>query len=552
MGSDRHVLEISLHGPMRLRWSSGAEVAGLGAKQMALIAMLTRGAGMSRSRAWLVANLWGRVDQRLGRSSLRQALSAMRQRLGDDFDRVFDLRADIVSLRAEAIRLIGGPEDGDFLEGLDLAEEGFEDWLRDQRLSPPPAQARGPGAPSPGATISPHPRIAVLPVAGFCLPREIEGMGDFFAQELIRALSRLHLLDVISHLSSRSVAAENVDLALIRERLSVDYVVSGTLRMAGGRPLLTIDCHDCEHGTHLWDGRFSIPADAQFDREEGLVAEVAGEILRSILTRPAHLGAHRPLPDVATHRLLMSGISLTYSVGRRQFAQAHDILTELARRAPTHSVPQAWFAQWRLLKIYQGWSEDPAADRRLAEAHILRGLDLNPSCALTLAMEGNVRTVLQADFAAAAESFAAAQAVNASSALASTLRSVLHTFLGDGATAVSLAERSMTLSPCDPRSHFFNALHAAAYLVNRDYERAVDLAEASLRLSPHHISALRSKIIGLSLAGERDAARAAAADLMRIAPGTSVAGYLAQHPAKQTGVAEIWADALGRAGVPPT
>ncbi len=546
------VLEISLYGPMRLRWTSGDEVEGLGSKQLALIAMLTQAPEMSRSRAWLISNLWGRVDQRLGRSSLRQALSTLRQKFGPDFDAIFDLKTDRVSLRPDVIRLQGGPEDGDFLEGMDVAEEGFEDWLRDQRNAPPPAKAiLAEVEPEAPAATALHPRIAVLPLAAFGLSEGLDGIGDFFAQELIRALSRLHLLDVISHLSSRVVAAEAVDLPQIRQRLSVDYVVTGTVRSVGGRPLLTIDCHDCEHGTHLWDGRFSIPEDALFDSEDGLVSEVAGEVLRSILTQPIQLGGHRPLPDVATHRLLMSGISLMYSVGERQFAQAQDRLTEVARRAPRHSIPHAWFAQWRLLKIYQGWSDDPDADRHLAEDHIARGLDLNPNCALTLAMDGNVKTVLNADFTSAAESFSAALAVNNSSALTSTFKSVLHTFLGEGDKAVSLAERSMILSPYDPRSHFFDALHSAAFLVEGNYDRAVELADASLKLSPHHISALRSKIIGLSLGGQRDAAQVAAAELMRIAPGTTVAGYLAAHPAKETGVAGTWAEALGNAGVPP-
>jgi len=549
--SDRELLEIRLYGPIRLRWSAGEAVVGLGAKQLALIAMLTRAPGMTRSRSWLIDNLWGRVDQRLGRSSLRQALSTLRQKFGANFERVFDIDADTVALRPEVVRVLGSPADGDFLEGIDLAEEGFEDWLRDQRLAPGPMPARpalAEDARGPGVAL--HPRLAVLPLATFGLSPGLEGMGDFFAQELIRAVSRLQLLDVISHLSSRVVAAETADLADIRARLSVDYVVSGMIRMAGGRLMVTIDCHDCEDGTHLWDGRFSIPEDSYFDSEEGLVREVAGEVLRSILTQPVQLGAHRPLPDVATHRLLMSGISLTFSVSERQFAQAQDRLAELARRAPNHSAPQAWSAQWRLLKIYQGWSEDPVADRRQAEEHIRRGLDLNPSCALTHAVDGNVKTVLMADFDAAAESFASAQAINNSSPLTSTFRSVLHTFLGEGAAAVTLAERSTILSPFDPRRHFFDALHAAAYLVHGDYDRAVDLAEASLKLSPHHVSAHRSRVVGLSLAGDGDRARRAAQDLMKRAPDMTVSGYLAAHPARETGVAEIWAAALHEAGIP--
>jgi hypothetical protein len=37
---------------------------------------------------------------------------------------------------------------------------------------------------------------------------------------------------------------------------------------------------------------------------------------------------------------------------------------------------------------------------------------------------------------------------------------------------------------------------------------------------------------------------------MKRAPDMTVSGYLAAHPARETGVAEIWAAALHEAGIP--
>lgn len=544
---EKTTLQIRLYGPMRLHWNDGQAVQGLGAKQKALIAMVAKAPDMSRSRARLIADLWGRVDQRLGRSSLRQALSAMRQKMGPAFDLVFEVGPDLVGLRPEAVDLLGDASTGEFLEGMDIAEEGFEDWLRSQR-SALPAEVAPPQIAPMVDTL--HPRIAVLPLSGFSLPPELDGVGDYCAQELIRALSRLHLLDVISHLSSRVVGSETIDLAQIRDRLQVDYVVNGTVRVMGGRLVLNVDCHDCHSGTHLWDGRYSLPEEALFADSGGLLSEIAGEVLQTILSQPLDISRLRPLPSVATHRLLMSAISLMYSVAERPFAQAQERLVEVARRAPEHSVPRAWFAQWHLLKIYQGWSDDPKADRGLAEDHIARGLDMNPGCALTLAMDGNVKTVLNADFHAAADSFSGALMANHSSAVTCSFKSVLHTFLGEGDAAIAEAERSMVLSPCDPRRHFFDTLHSAAYLVGGSYDRAVELAEASLRVSPRHVSAQRSRIVGLDLSGRQVEARAAAQELMRLTPDMTVSSYLASHPARGTGVAEAWAEALGRSGIP--
>ena len=543
---------ISLYGPIRISWSDTGRIRGLGAKHLALIALLAASPNMLRTRTWLIDKLWGRSDQRLGRSSLRQALTTIRQTLGHRFDDLFLVEADQIGLNTELVEIEGGPELGEFLEGFDIAEEGFEDWLREQRLSAPDVRPAKPLPRKEAAATEEEvmPVLAVLPFTFYGEGGAWDGLGDFFAQEITRMLSRSQLINLISHLSSRKIDAREIDLEEIRGKLNTNFVVAGSIRDVGGRLMVHVDCLDSTSGAQLWTERFLVPEGAVFDPNSGLVAEVAAEIIRTLLMSAAELSAGRPLPDLPAHRLLMSAVSLMYRISELEFKAANDRLRELEDRAPLHSVPQAWAAQWRLLRIYQGWSDDPAADRAEANAHLKKGLDLNPSCSLCLAMDGNVKTVLESDFQAAAQRFASAIAANHNSALTCTFKSVLHTFKGEAEDAVQMAERSMLLSPLDPRKHFFDALHASAFLVGGRYDEAVALADASLKLSPHHISAHRSKVVGLSLAERTDEAREAAADLLRLVPDMTISEYLKNHPARDTGVAEFFANAMGDAGIP--
>ncbi len=543
-------LKIKLYGPFTLTWSGKERVTGLGAKHLAIIAILAASPDMVRTRAWIIDNIWGRVDQRLGRSSLRQALTTIRQKLGDRFDDVFLVEADRVGLKSENIQLQGDPSQGDFLEGLDIAEEGFEDWLRDQRLSDAPVVPVKEKHDAPVPVVEVRPIVAVLPFVLYGESSQWDGLGDFFAQEITRMLSKSQLMNLISHLSSRKIDARVVDLNYIRSKLSADFVVAGSIRDVGGRLMLHVDCLDSDTGEQIWTERFLVPVEAVFDQECVLVAEVAAEIVRVLLVSASDFTAIRPLPDLPAHRLLMSAVSLMYRISDKQFGAAKDRLAELMVRAPRHSVPFAWSAQWHLLRIYQGWSDDPDQDRMIANDRLSRGLDLNPSCPLCLAMDGNVKTVLEADFSSARDRFASAMAVNGNSALTCTLKGVLHTFQGEAKEAVAMAERSMLLSPLDPRKHFFDALHASAYLVGGEYERAVTLADSSLQLSPGHISAHRSKVVGLSLGGQSEEARKAAQELLRLAPSMTLSHYRKTHPAKGTGIADFFADAMSEAGIP--
>lgn len=474
----------------------------------------------------------------------------MRQKIGPGFETVLSIEADRISLASEAFKIRGGPELGEYLEGIDIAEEGFEDWLREMRMAAPPVAS----APEPSKTLRTGdrviPTISVLPLQIVGDDHALVGMGDFIAQEIIRTVARSHMVNVISHLSSRSFGGAQISLPDIQAALNTDFIVSGYIRLFGERLVFSIDLTDGMSGQHVWNEQFSVPMSAVFEPNAELFREIASEIIRSILSQSLDLGMFKPLPDLASHQLLMSAITLMFSVTAGPFSVARDRLNELATRVKHHSIASAWSAQWHLLNIYQGWSDDPAHSLQSAKHDLNRGLDANPNCGICLAIDGNVKTVLEADFAAAKQAFERSRSVNGNSALACSLMCVLHTFLGEGEEAMSLADRSIYLSPRDPRKHFFDALHAGACLVAQDYGRAIEFANASLDKSPNHISAHRAKIVGLMRMGKLDEARSAGQSLIQLAPATTVSGYLNNHPARHTGVALDWADALREAGIP--
>ena len=121
-------------------------------KAKALLAVISLDPGRPWPRPKLAAMLWGRSGEGHARTSLRQTLSLIRKAVPED--RVPWLRADgdAIALNAESAavdvatfeRLAGladadaldraaGLYQGDLLDGLDLNEEGFEEWLGAER-----------------------------------------------------------------------------------------------------------------------------------------------------------------------------------------------------------------------------------------------------------------------------------------------------------------------------------------------------------------------------------------------------------------------------------
>ncbi len=116
------------------------------------------------------------------------------------------------------MQFVGHPGQGLFLEGLEIRETGFQQWLAGIRANPTQLDglfclsSRGDG-------VSILPIVAVLPFRAVGGDAADATVGDWMAEEMCRSLSRSRLLAVISHLSAREFASIGIDIAAVRTKL---------------------------------------------------------------------------------------------------------------------------------------------------------------------------------------------------------------------------------------------------------------------------------------------------------------------------------------------
>src|SRR5262249_27637221 len=91
-----------------------------------------------------------------------------------------------------------------------------------------------------------------------------------------------------------------------------------------------------------------------------------------------------------------------------------------------------------------------------------------------------------------------------------------------------------------------------AYLVDAQYERAIECALRSLRENRTYTHAYRLLIMALALTGREDEAQTSARRLLELEPGLSVASFRRRYPGSDSRHADVLCDALPRAGVPPS
>ena len=138
--SRRIKISISVLGPFQVRDGDGQLLPLKGAKNQALLAMLALSPDMTRPRRWLEDKLWSTFGPEQASANLRQALSKLRSALGvsagllvaDRSSVSLDPRGVIVDLLEEVV-----PEDDrvELLQGIDVRDPEFEDWLRQERAA---------------------------------------------------------------------------------------------------------------------------------------------------------------------------------------------------------------------------------------------------------------------------------------------------------------------------------------------------------------------------------------------------------------------------------
>jgi tetratricopeptide (TPR) repeat protein len=284
--------------------------------------------------------------------------------------------------------------------------------------------------------------------------------------------------------------------------------------------------------------------------KDPLIDRVVTEVSAAVMARELQRAQSQALPTLESYTLMMGAIALMHRLSLQDFDRARQMLETLTDRAPRRAVPQAWLAKWHVFRVWQGWSDDPKNDSQLALDCTKRALDADPQCSLALAIDGLVHTNLLKKLDVAQERYDLALRVNPNDSLAWLLKGTLHAFKGEGKAAMKGTQRALKLSPLDPHRFFYDALAATAALSAGRYERAIGLAQHSLRANRTHASTLRALAIAQWQLGREEDARKTVQDLMRVEPTLTVTKYLERFPGSAYETGKIWSSALRNAGVP--
>jgi TolB-like protein len=390
-------------------------------------------------------------------------------------------------------------------------------------------------------------RVGVLPFLAHNSEKE-ENLAFSLSQEIAAALARFRWFDVIAPMSLRpSPSTRFIDEHQLR-RMNLDYVVDGTLSGNGKCIQISVRLMDlAEHARPVWGDCFELPVGELHRLNELVTSRIVGRIDPVILfiegqpKRREHYGATG---------LLLLAIPLIFSMERRRYEEAGQLIGRALEIEPDNAMVAAWAAHWHLFYGGQGWSQNIERTRAIAQDYALRAMKLDPDNAEALGIYAHICSIVNKDFDSALHYFDRSLRLNPNLAFIWALSAVTYCYIGEPNVALQRLERYRELAPFDPYFSHFEGIFTVAYTFKGDYERAILTGRRVVRGNPDFVAGYKPLIASLGHLGRGDEAKPYVDKLLTLEPSFTVERFGQIYPFKKEKDRRRYMQGLRLAGVP--
>lgn len=551
---------MRLSGPFRVVLPDGATTAPPGKRARAILAMLALSPDGVRSRAWLQDKLWSDRDGDHGAASLRQEISTLRRFLRE-------AGIDIVSADRETVRIDLGavrvetPRDGDgasgqeLLEGLDIRDEEFEDWLREERSrwraraeddrEPAPEAPRGKGQTGhvlPDALASPaRPVLGVVAEYGARCDAAEETAADLILDLAARTLLSFEAVDIIDYRGARDAGAR------LDETKGPDWLLRVAASAHGDA--LRISASLCAAGASrvAWTHTEGFTVAALYENDNVALGAFVNRIVYIVLDQIMN---PRSLGDEDRHHGARLALGAIYQIFRLRDADLDAADRMLARAYEID--PRGAYLGWRVFINVTRVGErrtmrDPASDARMRDM-MGRALDAGPFNALTLALCALSHGFVFREYDCALDLADRAVAANPLHAIACDIRALTLGYMGELELGYRDALRARALGGPPPYQYCIDTTCCILATLSGRFAEAVRHGERAMARQPGYTPTLRYTAASLGHLGRTAEAGAILTRLRGFEPDFTV-GMLRDRDYPVAGVLGAAVIEKGLAGV---
>ncbi len=511
---------VRVWGALDLRSEEGVSLRPKVRKSCALLAVLALSDGHRQTRKWLQSLLWSGSDEARGAGSLRQELARLKKILGNAIqsDNI-DIWLEPSHFNFDHLDSTALPAGAELLQGIDVPDEAFEDWLREQRQ----VHAHEPEAVAP---VTPAPVRKAYREGGRCLvvfECDTKGSLDanvaamFFSEQLYQKLTHYDVFSCIGHdtlsdwsdVSGKGQSTIVVRIAAIANR---DEVCLG-VQIDNGR-----------FGPRLGYQSVVLPIGMMRLRDSAalgrLVVQTTDVLLDSLEADPLASGTMQQATILANEAR-----KLTFKLDRESLAQADRFLARAYELDPRGQYV-GWRAFLRNTAFFQHRTTDIFDETFGAEELSLEAMAMAPDDAMVQAFSSQLEYVNQGNLVEPMIRARRAVELDPTDPLARALLSNALTVNGRVAEGFEVALQSVSLAAGSPYEYYFHHFACMAATAAGDYQTALAHARESVSYMPDFVSPRRYEVALAQQLGDEPGVRHAVRAMQRTEPTFTIRSLL--------------------------
>ncbi|MCU0826385.1 MAG: tetratricopeptide repeat protein [Tabrizicola sp.] len=503
---------IRLVGVFEVRDDSGRDCTPRGAKARAILAMLCQTPDRRRARRWLEARLWSDRGAEQASGSLRQALMEIRKALGAEADcleadrdtvRLSGVATDLERDQAAAVQALQSGRE--FLEGIDIIDQAFEDWLREERQRVEGAL----GILRPETGRQPIASVARLPFV-IRLGTLPEGVGSFAGKAMADAIARL--LSEFAHIDIYGSGGAEVPADLPREGLDL-HVEAAEIQ---DRVHVLVSLSSAGNGQVIWNQRATVPGGEADQIWAGDLPALVFQAADAALSHFPRLRECQDGPGRA-NALIATAVNEMFSYNADRLREADRILAEAGEIASSARI-FAWRCLVRQIMYVERTEPDPARLVAEIDEYARKALERSKANPLVLSLVGMARVMVDENPDAGAILARDALALSPYNAHSHAAQAGALMRFGDNLGALAAARRGVEIAARTAHVHWWEATSGLAALRSGSHVAAIAHFESAHYRAPGFRAAMRNLLFLYLAAGERAKASRVYRALLRLEP----------------------------------
>jgi TolB-like protein len=344
-----------------------------------------------------------------------------------------------------------------------------------------------------------RPSIAVLPFTNMSGDPEQEYFADGITEDIITELSRFRELIVVSRASSFAFRGQATPIAEIAKKLTVQYVVEGSIRKSRNRVRITTQLIDANNDKHIWAEHYDRELEDIFEVQDDVVHRVTSTLVGRLEHEREERAQRQSKNELKAYDIYLRGREHFFNWSPNENRKAAELLEAAVEIEPNYAAALALLSEVYQRDWLNGWSLDPQKDLMESFRLAAKAVELDDDDSRTHTSMGLVYLFCN-ELGRAKHHFETALRLNPNDTRVLVYCSRHAVFDGKPERGVEMIQRALQLNPYGKYNWYLGLAKFAAHR----YEEAIELLRNVRDPSPAVVALLAASFAQLDRMDEAE------------------------------------------------